>query len=69
VARFSPSSSSDTNRSQGEALSPKPKATQNRCQILKRSLKDPLLNFKDPFVLNFDLSLQIHLFLIPSFYF
>jgi hypothetical protein len=32
-------------------------------------LKDPLLNFKDPFVLKFDLSLQIHLFLITNFYF
>jgi hypothetical protein len=40
---------------------PKSKPTQNRNQIWKRTLKD-LLNFKDPFVLKFDLSLQIHLF-------
>jgi hypothetical protein len=48
---------------------PKSKPTQNQNQILKRKLKDFILNFKDPFVLNFDLNLQIHLFLIPSFYF
>jgi hypothetical protein len=57
------------NQSQDEALSPKSKPTQNQNQIWKRTLKDLLLNFKDPFVLNFDLSLQIYLFLIPSFYF
>jgi hypothetical protein len=56
-------------QSQEEALSLKSKPTQNPHRIWKRTLKDPLLNFKDPFVLKFDLSLQIHLFLIPSFYF
>jgi hypothetical protein len=57
------------NWSQDEALSPESKLTQNRNLIWKRTLKDPLLNFKDPFVLKFDLSLQIHLFLITNFYF
>jgi hypothetical protein len=69
TAQFSPSSSSDMNRSQDKALSPKSKPTRNRNQVWKRTLKDPLLNFKDPFGLKFDLSLQIHLFLIRSFYF
>jgi hypothetical protein len=32
-------------------------------------LKDLLLSFKDPFVLKINLNLQIHLFLILSFYF
>jgi hypothetical protein len=32
-------------------------------------LKYLLLNFKDPFVLKFDLNLQMYLFLIPNFYF
>jgi hypothetical protein len=57
------------NQSQDKTLSPKSKPTRNQNQIWKRTLKDLLLNFKDPFVLNFDLSLQIYLFLIPSFYF
>jgi hypothetical protein len=69
VPWFSPSSSSGMNRGQDEALSPKSKLTQNQNQIWKRTLKDPLLNFKGHFVLKFGLSLQIHLFLIPSFYF
>jgi hypothetical protein len=41
----------------------------NRNQIWKSTLKDLLLNFKDPFILKLDLSLQIHFFLIPSFNF
>jgi hypothetical protein len=66
---FSPSSSSGTNQSHDEALSPKSKLTQNQNRIWKITLEDLLLNFKDPFVFKFDLSLKIHLFLIPSFYF
>jgi hypothetical protein len=45
----------------------KSKPAQNRNWILKRNLKDLLLNFKDQIVLKIDLNLQIHLFLIPSF--
>jgi hypothetical protein len=51
------------------SFSKKSKLTQNRNWILKRNLKDLVLNFKDPFVLKIDLNLQIHLFLMPSFYF
>jgi hypothetical protein len=65
VAWISPSSSLGANRSQDEVLSQKSKLTQNRNQILK----DLLLNFKDLFILQFNLNLQIHLFLVLNFYF
>jgi hypothetical protein len=47
----------------------KSKLTRNQNRIWKRTLKDLRLNFKDYVVLKFDLSLQIHLFIIPCFYF
>jgi hypothetical protein len=67
-SRFSPSSSGAI-QSQEVLFPKKSKPTQNRNWILKRNLKDILLNFKDPSVLKIDLNLQFHLFLIPSFYF
>jgi hypothetical protein len=56
AAQFSPSSLS-TN--QEDVIFPKKKSkpTQNRNWILKRYLKDLLLNFKDPFVLKIVLHL------------